>query len=335
MTGAHRLRRTILAGILAPIVAMVTIAAAFAQSQTTPPAMGAPAPSADQRSFATAREAADAFVAALAADDTRSLLAMFGPGNADLVEGPDPASARVDRQRAARAAKEGMRLQEEGNVAGIHLGHQNWPFPIPLVRIDQRWFFDTPAGEEEIFVRRIGADELDAIAALHAFVQAQRDYMERSKAGGRPAAYARYIQSTPGSTDGLWWPAQAGHSKAAGTGTEATHASPLSAFVERQRAFLEGRRPGDPYRGYWFRILTAQGPGAPGGAMSYLVDDRLEKGFAILAWPSDYGENGIMSFQVGPDGHVLQKDLGNDTVAVAQSIWAYDPSDGWMPVTPR
>ncbi len=324
MTAARRLAGTILVCVCAASgVVLAAPAAALAQPQAAPPAEAPFAPPPDQRGFATAQEAADAFRAALAADDAQSLLAMFGPSHADLVEGPDPASARVDRQRAARAAKERMRLHEEGDVAGILLGHDDWPFPIPLVRIDKRWFFDTPAGEEEIFARRVGADELDTIAALHAFVQAEREYAARQKAAGRPTAYARYLQSTPGSTDGLWWPASS-------TGTPG--ASPLASFVEKQRAFLEGRQPGDPYRGYSFRILTAQGPGAPGGAMNYVVDDRLEKGFAILAWPADYGQSGVMSFLVGPDGHVLQKDLGEDTEPVAQTIWAYEPSDGWTPV---
>ncbi|MBP2312636.1 DUF2950 family protein [Azospirillum soli] len=335
MTAAHRLFRAVLAGVPAFGVLMFAIATALAQPQPAPtpaPTVEAlPAPPPDQRGFATAQEAADAFRAALAADDTQGLLAMFGPAHADLVEGPDPASARVDRQRAAHAAKERMRLHEEGDVAGILLGHNDWPFPIPLVRVDRRWFFDTLAGEEEIFARRVGADELDAIAAVHAFIQAEHEYMARQKAAGRPAAYARYIQSSPGSTDGLWWPVQLVEGNAAGN----TQASPLAAFVEKQRVFLEGRQPGDPYRGYWFRILTAQGAGAPGGAMSYVVDDRLEKGFAILAWPADYGQSGIMTFLAGPDGRVLQKDLGEDTASVAQTIWAYDPSDGWTPVNAR
>ncbi len=294
----------------------------------------------DRRSFATPEEAAEALRTALAADDTAGLLAIFGPESVDIVEGPDPASARIARRQAAKIAAERMSLHRHaaqgdgtqgdgaqgdssGESAELILGHNQWPFPIPLRHTAQGWIFDTEAGDDEIYARRIGADELDAIAALRAMVRAQHDYAARHRKDGRRPVYARYVQSTAGHSDGLWWDAET--AKRAGP-------SPLSAFVEKQKAFLEGRQPGDPYRGYTFRMLTAQGPGAPGGEKSFSAEEHLEGGFAILAWPADYGQSGIMTFQAGPDGRIWQKDLGEDTDALVQTIWAFDPSDGWEPV---
>lgn len=305
--------RAVFAGLLAIVL---TPGGVWAQ---TPP---------DRRSFATPEKAAEALRTALAADDTAELLAIFGPESADIIEGPDPASARIVRQQAAKAAKEGLTLhrpdsQGDPETAELILGRHQWPFPIPLRHIGEGWIFDTEAGADEIYARRIGADELDAIAALRAMARAQHDYAARHGKDGRHPVYARYIQSTAGRSDGLWWDPET--AKTAGP-------SPLAAFVEKQKAFLEGRQPGDPYRGYIFRMLTAQGPGAPGGERSFSAEDHLEGGFAILAWPADYGQSGIMTFQAGPDGRIWQKDLGEDTDALAQTIWAFDPSDGWEPV---
>ncbi|MDQ2103233.1 DUF2950 family protein [Azospirillum isscasi] len=314
MTRRADLFRAVSAGLLATVLTLGGV-----QAQTAP----------DRRSFTTPEAAAEALRTALAADDTAALLAIFGPESADIIEGPDPASARIIRRQAAKAAAESLTLHRhaaQGNEAPgsadsaeLVLGHNHWPFPIPLRDTGQGWIFDTEAGADEIYARRIGADELDAIAALHAMVRAQQDYAARH----RKPVYARYIQSTAGRSDGLWWDAET--AKTAGP-------SPLSAFVEKQKAFLEGRQPGDPYRGYSFRMLTAQGPGAPGGEKSFSTEDHLEGGFAILAWPADYGQSGIMTFQAGPDGRIWQKDLGEDTDALVQTIWAFDPSDGWEPV---
>ena len=326
--------RAVSAGLLA---AALTLGGASAQTDParTNPAQTAPSQTSpsqtnlDRRSFATPEAAAEALRTALTADDTAELLAIFGPDSAEIIDGPDPASARIVRRQAAKAAAEGMILHRHGPAdapdgAELAIGRDKWPFPIPLRRTAEGWIFDTEAGADEIYARRIGADELDAIAALRAMVRAQQDYAARH----RKRVYARYIQSTAGRSDGLWWDAET--AKKAGP-------SPLSAFVEKQKAFLEGRQPGDPYRGYTFRMLTAQGPGAPGGERSFaakdpLAEDHLEGGFAILAWPADYGQSGIMTFQAGPDGRIWQKDLGEDTDALVQSIWAFDPSDGWEPV---
>jgi hypothetical protein len=183
--------------------------------------------------------------------------------------------------------------------------------------------FDTAAAEEEILARCIGQDELSAIATLHAVVAAEQSYATAREHAGEPRQYAQYVQSTPGETDGLWWDA----ATAAKVGL-----SPLASFADDNHEFLEGRQPGDPFRGYYFRVLTAQGPHAPGGERGYLqADGKMTGGFAMVAWPAAWRESGVMTFLVGPDGKVLQQDFGPGTQTVVDGIRAYDPGPGWVP----
>jgi hypothetical protein len=256
-------------------------------------------------------------------DDVEGLIGIFGRDHAEIVLGVDPASGRVTRQRAAAAMREGttLRADADGRLTLV-LGKNGWPMPIPLVPEAGGWVFDAAAGAEEILARRIGEDELAAIDALEAFVKAERRYADWRRAKGQRREYARYVQSTPGDTDGLWWDKET----AARMG-----ASPLAAFAQENAAFLEGRRPGDPFRGYYFRILTGQGPHASGGAMSYLAEGRMAKGFAMIAWPADYGASGIKTFIVGRDGRVLEKDLGEETEALVKGLLVYDPDETWSP----
>jgi hypothetical protein len=295
----------------------------IAQEQEQP-ATGAP----PRTRFDTPEAAAAALRRALSRNDTQALLDLFGRDHADLVLGTDPAAGRATRRRAARLAAQRLTLrkQPDGDITLV-LGKSGWPLPIPLAQQDGGWVFDTNAGAGEILARRIGEDELAAIAALRAFVRAQRDYAARLKAAGRPVHYARYVQSTPGMTDGLWWDAATATAAKAGP-------SPLARFAASQRDFLEGRRPGDPFRGYYFRVLTAQGPNAPGGARSYLVNGRMVGGFAMIAWPVVYRSTGVMTFIVDRSGRVLQKDLGEDTAALVQTLAVFDPGEGWVPARP-
>jgi DUF2950 family protein len=276
---------------------------------------------ADPTTFATPEAGVAALTSALATDDVDALIALFGREHADIVLGVDPVSGRVMRQLAAAAAREKvvLRQDEEGQLTLV-FGRNDWPMPVPLVRRDDRWMFDAALGGDEIMARRIGEDELAAIDALKTFVSAERSYARWRRARRLPVEYARYVQSTPGRTDGLWWD----EATAAKAG-----ASRLAGFATRNRDFLEGRRPGDPFRGYYYRVLTGQGAHAPGGAMSFLADGRMTKGFAMIAWPADYGASGIKTFIVGPDGRVLEKDLGEETGALAEAILRYDPDEGW------
>lgn len=282
----------------------------------------AAAPSrADPQQFATPGEAVTALRSALAKDELDSLLRIFGREHAELVLGADPASGRVMRRRAAAAMREKIVLRHDGPTqVTLVLGRDAWAMPIPLVRREGAWSFDGNAGEQEILARRIGENELAAIDALKAFVEAQRRYAAARRARRESPEYARYVQSTAGDSDGLWWDKET----AAKAGP-----SPLDGFAARNAEFLEGRRAGDPFRGYYFRILTGQGANASGGAMSYLEGSRMTKGFAMIAWPSDYRASGVETFMVGPDGRVLEKDFGEDTAALARTLLVYDPDASW------
>jgi Protein of unknown function (DUF2950) len=277
----------------------------------------------DPANFATPVAAVSALRTALAKDDVNALVAIFGGDHADIVLGADPASGRVIRQRAAAAAREKVVLRRDTEERiTLVFGRNNWPMPIPLVRRGGLWMFDAAAGEQEILVRRIGENELAAIDALEAFAEAERKYAAWRRSKGQNLEYAQYVQSTPAQTDGLWWDRQT----AAAAGP-----SPLADFAARNQEFLEGRRPGDPFKGYYFRVLTGQGAYAPGGAMSYLAGGRMTKGFAMIAWPADYESSGIMTFIIGPDGSVLEKDLGEETGSSVKALLLYDPDEGWKP----
>jgi Protein of unknown function (DUF2950) len=297
-------------------------ATATGQNPPPPPAVSA-ATKSGQTPFPTPQTAVQALAIALANDDTAKLLDMFGHDHAALVLGADPASGRVMRRHAAEALRQKVTMRHEGADKVVLVASNGWPMPIPLVRRGEGWVFDTAAGEQEILARRIGEDELSAIATLHALVDAQRRYAAAHERTGQPPQYAQYIQSTPGETDGLWWDA----ATAAKAGP-----SPLASFTSANQAFLEGRQPGDPFRGYYFRTLAAQGPHAPGGARGYLQPDgKMTGGFAMIAWPAAWRESGVMTFLVGPDGKVLQQDFGPDTQSVVNGIRAYDPGPGWIP----
>ena len=198
---------------------------------------------------------------------------------------------------------------------------EDFPFPIPLVRNNAKWRFDTAAGRREILYRRIGRNELDAIEACLAYVDAQNDYAEQDRTGAGAGIYAQHIVSTPGRKDGLYWPASEGGE------------SPLGELVAQ--ATSEGYRVGGPrapFHGYYYRILTRQGPAAPGGTMDYVVHGRMIGGFALVAYPAQYGVSGVTTFIVNQDGIVYQKDLGWDTTKLAQAMKAYNPDATWKKV---
>jgi hypothetical protein len=265
--------------------------------------------------YSTPEKAVAALKSALAKDDVDALLRIFGPEYADDIVGPDPVNTRVQRKRAYVQVREGLKLQRENaDHVNLLIGKNAWPFPIPLVRGSNGWSFDSDAGIEEILARRIGENELSAIAALKAFVRAQNAYATKRH------TYATYVQSNPGQTDGLWWD----DATARGAGP-----SPLAKFVQGQREFLADRKVGDPFKGYYFRMLTGQGANVPGGAMSYVENGQMAKGFAMLAWPASYRHTGVMTFLVDRSGRVLQKDLGEDTSSLAETLRVYDPDQSW------
>jgi DUF2950 family protein len=200
------------------------------------------------------------------------------------------------------------------------VGRDDWPLPIPIVEVSGQWYFDTAKGKDEILTRRIGSNELDAIEVCRGFVEAEDDYAEHNRTANSAPMYAQRILSSPEQHDGLYW---------AGNGEN--DQSPLGEIIAR--ALAEGyTSKHEPYHGYYFKVLTGQGAHARGGEESYLDKGEMTKGFALIAWPSNYGSTGIMTFLVDKTGIVYQKDLGGRTGTIASGITAYDPDETWTPV---
>lgn len=274
---------------------------------------------AEQRTFPTPQAAMDGLTTALSAKDRAGVLAIFGDEYADFLTGGDEAAARVEWRNVMELAKEATVLRPDGDGRYIAvLGRRAWPMPIPIVEDTGAWRFDTAAGIEEVTNRRIGRNELAAMEFARKYVEAQRQYASVDRTGNEVLKYAQKLRSTPGLKDGLFWESASG---------EAT--SPLAPFAAERSEFLAGRDEGDPYLGYYYRILTKQGADAPGGAYDYVINGNMIAGFALIAWPADYGNSGIMTFMISHQGKLLQKDLGPDTEKVAAAIDAYDPDSSW------
>jgi hypothetical protein len=292
------------------LVGVLVMAAVGSAAETAP----------SQRSFASAKDAADALVAALGADDPAQLDALFGPAYARF-EPTDEIAAAADRKQLAGAAKQALSLREDSpDHVTLVIGAQAWPFPIPIVEQGGSWRFDTPAGIEELLNRIIGRHELAAIDVARHYVSAQAEYASKDRDGDQVLEYAQNLRSTPGQRDGLYWEATDGER------------SPFGAFVAQAGEYAKGRRAGDPFQGYYFKLLKGQGSHPPGGAYSYLINGNMIGGYALLAWPADYGESGIMTFVVNQQGTVFQKDLGPKTAAIAQAMTRYDPDASWAAV---
>lgn len=271
--------------------------------------------------YNTPEEAVTAFITAAKATNTNGMIQILGPGSAELVHSGDPVDDAATRTRVVEAYEAKHQVTRDGDdKAVLALGPDDWPFPIPLVRRDGAWAFDVAAGREEVLARRIGRNELAAIQTCLAYVDAQQDYAEKGVAGS--GVYARRIVSRPGQKDGLYWPAESGADE-----------SPLGEFAAQAAA--EGYRPGTrpiPYHGYYYKILTRQGPNASGGALDYIVRGKMIGGFALLAYPAEYGSSGIMTFLVNHQGVVFQKDLGPTTERFANQIRSFNPDGTWQRV---
>ena len=273
------------------------------------------------RVFATPEQAAGALIDIVKANDLAGLVALFGPDGQELVDTSDPATGRRNREVFVAAVGEGWRLGDlPAGGKELVLGHEAWPFPVPLVKGAGGWSFDAAAGREEILNRRIGRNELAVIRVLQQYVAAQRTYAT-SGHDGRPAGrYARQFGSDPGKQNGLYWPAR-GEPR-----------SPLGVLVAQasEQGYRRGSGEGpSPLHGYYFRILEGQGPAAPGGAAEYVVNGEMTGGFALVAWPVHYGASGVMTFIVNQAGVTHEKDLGEETAAAVQKITRYDPDRTW------
>jgi len=269
--------------------------------------------------FSTPKAAVDTLLAACRAHDEARIIAIFGEPARAIVSTGDPAADRERCDKLVEAAGQSMRLDPKGpDTVQLVVGTDDWAMPIPLVKDAKGWRFDTAEGMQEIRRRRIGADELEAIAACHVYVRAQEAYASRTRRG--PKVYAEKLVSTPGKKDGLYWPS-----------TGQRDVSPLGPVAAAVGA-TPGERPHGTWRGYHFRILTAQGGNAPGGQRSYVVKGQMTGGFALVAYPVVYGSSGIMTFIVGSDGQVYERDMGEKTDEIGGALAAYDPDTSWKRV---
>ena len=275
------------------------------------------------RTFKTADEAVHALLDAAKASSLDALLGLFGPGGQELISSSDSTTAKQNRDVFVVAMAEGWKLvDKDATHKELVLGHEEWPFPVPLVKSAQGWMFDTAAGKQEVLNRRIGKNELAAIRISQAYVAAQKQYAGKGHDGKPAGIYARRIASQPGKQDGLFWVTKQGEPL-----------SPLGPLVAAAAA--AGRQLGPdgnkpvPFYGYFFRVLEQQGASAPGGSKNYLVNGDMSGGFSLLAWPAQYGATGIMTFMVGPDGSIREKNLGAETATAVAKITSFDPDKTW------
>jgi len=276
-----------------------------------------------QQSFKSAEEAATALVDAARNGDRKAMLTVLGRDGAEIISSGDAVADAATRERFLAAYDAKHQVAAEGDKATLVVGQDDFPFPIPLMRKNNAWQFDTAAGREEILYRRVGRNELNAIQTSLAYVDAQNEYAEKGIAG--KGAYAQRIVSRPGQKDGLYWPAQPGEEQ-----------SPLGDLAAA--AAKEGYRAGQqaqPYHGYYYKILTRQGGRAQGGELDYVVGGKMIGGFALVAYPAEYGNSGVMTFLVNHQGVVYQKDLGPDTDRIATHMTAFNPDKTWQRASDR
>jgi hypothetical protein len=291
------------------------ILAAVILSIATPAALAAEG---GQKTFASPEEAVKALIAA--AGDAKAILAILGPEAKALINSGDAVADNEARERFLKAYKEANQLMKSrDDMALLVIGKDEWIFPIPIVKDAAGWRFDTKEGREEILNRRIGRNELSAIKAVQAYADAQRDYYLRNPQNDKLLQYAQKVISTKGKRDGLYFPTKAGE--------------PVSPLGPRFESYV-AKNKGEsgrlvPYHGYYYRILKAQGPDAPGGAYSYLAQGKMIGGFALVAWPATYGNSGITTFLINHDGVVYEKDLGPKTAELAQKITRFNPDKSW------
>jgi hypothetical protein len=275
-----------------------------------------------QKTFASPQEATDALMAAIKSGGTGQLLRILGADAKPLLESGDEVQDKNKRLRFLELydASHTLTAREDGSQV-LEVGSDNWPFPFPLVQDKGKWRFDTSAGTEEIIDRRVGDNELSAIQACLAYVDAQREYYSRNPDHDALLHYANVFVSSAGKHDGLYWEA--------GSDEPPSPLGPGFVRAQSEGYFKEKSRRPVPFHGYYYRILKAQGANAAGGAYDYVVRDKMVGGFALVAYPADYGNSGVMTFMVNHDGVVFSKDLGADTEKVAPDIKVFDPDSSW------
>ena len=300
------------------VIAGVVMLAGFHQS--------AFAADANQKTFKSPEEAVKALAEAVKGDDTKELLTILGPSGKELIFSGDEVADKTGREHFIKAYEEMNKLVNENNTKVIlHVGDGDWPFPIPVIKKDDNWLFDTKAGKEEILNRRIGRDELNAIQVCLAYVDAQGEYVLKDRDGNKLLEYAQKFVSDKGKKNGLYWEAKEGEPQ-----------SPLGPLMAKAtKEGYTGKKSGgkrSPYHGYYYKILKAQGKNASGGEYDYLVKGKMIGGFALVAYPDEYGNSGIMTFIVNQDGVVYEKDLGKETEKIATAMKKFDPDNTWKKV---
>ena len=322
-------RNSVLAATMAAALALTLPVLADAPAESAKAAVPAKsAASPKPANFETPEAGAEALAAAVRAHDPEALVKVVGPDSKSWLFSGDNVSDRADWKQFLELydAKHVIEKISDDRV-GLSVGPDAWPFPAPLVKTPAGWHFDADAGREEVLNRRVGRNELDTIQTLLAIVDAQRDYARVDYDKDGFPTYAQRFRSSPGKKDGLYWPTAPGEPQ-----------SPLGDLVARATA--EGyahaseaqvKETPTPYHGYLFRMLTAQGPAAKGGAFNYMVHGKLFGGFGVIAWPAKYANSGVMTFIVNYDGVVYQRDLGDDTAARADKIKSYNPDKSWKP----
>jgi len=274
--------------------------------------------------YKSLEDAVKALVEALSANDEKKLLAIFGdiPSNRELISSGDEVADRNGREKFVQAYKEKNRIEMvSANKAVLEIGNDDWPFPIPIVKAGKVWHFSAKDGRQEILNRRIGRNELSVIQVCQAYVDAQREYAKKDRNGDGVLEYAQKFISDPGKQDGLYWETKEGEEQ-----------SPLGPLIGEAKKEGYKKKPGNqptPYHGYYYKILKAQGKNAPRGAHNYVVNGRMVGGFAMVAWPAEYGSSGIKTFIVSHDGVVYEKDLGKNTASIAQEMKKFDPGRSW------
>jgi len=278
----------------------------------------------DQRSFSSPLQAVDALLLAVQNGNETELLALFGPGAEQLISSGDEVADQRGRAHFLKVCKQKMTLEiVNEDQQTLILGEREYPFPIPIVRQSHGWIFDTARGLEELLNRRVGRNELRTIKVMQVYTDAQREYASLTQDGGVPV-FAQRLASSDGAKDGLYWPV-----------AEGEPASPLGPLLAKAAAkgYHADEEDGfaDPFYGYYYKVLTAQGESANGGAFDYVVDGKMILGFALVAYPAKYGASGVMTFMVNQEGVVYEKDLGEDTASIAPQITLFDPDSSWHP----
>ncbi|MGA2508887.1 MAG: DUF2950 domain-containing protein [Candidatus Acidiferrales bacterium] len=270
-----------------------------------------------QKTFSSAEDASNALVTAAESNDEKALLDILGPDAKQIVSSGDDTEDSQNRASFVQRYQEMHRLvKEPDGTTTLYTGAENWPMPIPLVNKGNSWYFDTETGKKEVLYRRVGRNELSTIRVCQQLVAAEKEYYSAQN-----DEYAQKFFSDEGQHNGLYWKAADGQPQ-----------SPIGPLVAS--AVAEGYKGQDetsaPYRGYYYRILTRQGPNAPGGAKSYVVNGKMTGGFAFLAYPAEYRSSGVMTFIVGADGVVYRKDLGKSTAVLAKAMKDYNPNSSWQ-----